>query len=165
MPVVFDTFEQIQRAVPSSRLVLVGDGPQRAELEKRYPQHVFAGMRRGEELAAHYASGDLFLFPSLTETFGNVTLEAMASGLAVVAYDYAAAREHIEHGGNGMLAAFDDPQAFAHTAVQIACDPVLRKTVRQGARITAGQVDWGQVVDDLASALSRLARRAELVHA
>jgi glycosyltransferase involved in cell wall biosynthesis len=165
MPVVFDTFERIQRAVPSSRLVLVGDGPQRAELEKRYPRHVFAGMRRGEELAAHYASGDLFLFPSLTETFGNVTLEAMASGLAVVAYDYAAAREHIEHGGNGMLAAFDDPQAFAHMAVQIACDPVLRKTVRQGARITAGQVDWGQVVDDLASALSGLARRAELVHA
>jgi hypothetical protein len=64
-----------------------------------------------------------------------------------------------------MLAAFDDPQAFAHMAAQIAGDPVLRKTVRQGARITAGQVDWDQVVDDLASALSGLAQRAELVHA
>jgi glycosyltransferase involved in cell wall biosynthesis len=165
MPLVFGAFEQIQRAVPSARLVLVGDGPQRAELEKRYLQHVFAGMRRGEDLAAHYASGDLFLFPSLTETFGNVTLEAMASGLAVVAYDYAAAREHIEHGASGMLAAFDDAQAFAQAAVQVAGDAVLRKTVRQGARITATQVDWGAVVDDLANALSGLARRAENIRA
>ena len=157
MPLVLSSFERIQRAVPSARLVLVGDGPQRAELEKSYPQHVFAGMRHGEDLAAHYASGDLFLFPSLTETFGNVTLEAMASGLAVVAYDYAAGREHIEHRRNGMLAALDDAEEFRRLAVDVATDPALRNRLRRGARMTASRIDWERVVDGLASALSELA--------
>ena len=157
MPLVLSSFERIQRAVPSARLVLVGDGPQRGELEKGYPQHVFAGMRHGEDLAAHYASGDLFLFPSLTETFGNVTLEAMASGLAVVAYDYAAGREHIEHGCNGMLAALDDAEAFRRLAVDVASDAGLRNRLRRGARMTASRIDWERVVDGLASALSELA--------
>ena len=76
---------------PRTRLVLVGDGPLAAALRSRLPEAVFCGMRTSVDLAAHYASADIFLFPSLTETFGNVTLEAMASGLAVVAFDYAAA--------------------------------------------------------------------------
>ena len=164
MPLVFSTFEQIQLAAPSARLVLVGDGPQRAELTRRYPQHVFAGMRHGEDLAAHYASGDLFLFPSVTETFGNVTLEAMASGLAVVAYDYAAAREHIVDGHNGMLAAFDDGQAFCRVAVGLANDDVLRNRLRRAARMTASQLDWEQVVDNLASALTDLIAPSERAH-
>ena len=121
-------------------------------------------MRHGEDLAAHYASGDLFLFPSLTETFGNVTLEAMASGLAVVAYNYAAGREHIQHGHNGMLAAFGDAQAFCRLAVEVASDASLRNDLRRGARMTASRIDWEQVVDDLASALSDLAARPENAH-
>jgi len=75
----------------------------------------------------------------------------------VVAYDYAAGREHIEHGRNGMLAALDDPQAFCHLAVDVAGDAVLRNRLRRGARMTASQIDWERVVDDLASALSELA--------
>jgi glycosyltransferase involved in cell wall biosynthesis len=164
MPVLFSTFEQIQRAVPSARLVLVGDGPQRAELTRRYPQHVFAGMRHGVDLAAHYASGDVFLFPSVTETFGNVTLEAMASGLAVVAYDYAAAREHIVGGRNGMLAAFDDGEAFCRVAVVVATNATLRNGLRRAARMTASQLDWERVVDDLASALLDLIAQPERAH-
>src|SRR5262245_52180320 len=85
-----------------TKLVLVGDGPERRDLQARLPNAVFAGIRTGVDLAAHYASGDLFLFPSLTETYGNVTLEAMASGLAVVAFDYAAAGELIESGVKGV---------------------------------------------------------------
>jgi len=164
MALVFSTFEQIQRALPRARLVLVGDGPQRGDLEKRYPQHVFAGMRLGEDLAAHYASGDLFLFPSLTETFGNVTLEAMASGLAVVAYDYAAGREHITHRLDGMLAAFDDAQAFCRLALDVARDAALRSGLRREARRTASRADWEQVVDHLASALTDLAAQPEQAH-
>ena len=72
------------------------------------PDLVFAGLRHGEDLARHYASGDLFLFPSTTETFGNVTLEAMASGLPVVAFDYGAAREHIGAELAGMRVPFAD---------------------------------------------------------
>ena len=84
------------------RFVLVGDGPLGAALRRDHPDLVFAGFRTGDDLAAHYASADVFLFPSETETFGNVTLEAMASGLAVIAYDYAAARVHIENGTSGL---------------------------------------------------------------
>ncbi len=73
-------------------------------LESELPEAIFCGTQRGEALASHYASGDVFLFPSLTETFGNVVLEALASGLGVVAYDQAAAAQHIRHGYNGVLA-------------------------------------------------------------
>ena len=77
---------------PDLRVVIVGDGPLGKRLRAENPDFHFAGMRTGEDLAAHYASADMFVFPSLSETFGNVTMEALASGLAVVAYDYAAAR-------------------------------------------------------------------------
>ncbi|MCE9569557.1 MAG: glycosyltransferase family 1 protein, partial [Rhodocyclales bacterium] len=86
LSLVLSTFEAIHRYAPRARLLLVGDGPLRRKLEKAHPQHIFAGMRHGEDLATHYASADLFLFPSMTETYGNVTLEALASGLPVVAY-------------------------------------------------------------------------------
>ncbi len=98
LPALLAAFDAIRRRVPAARLVVVGDGPAAKSLRAQCPDVHFAGIRTGEELAAHYASADVFLFPSLTETFGNVTLEAMASGLAVVAYDYAAAAQHIRHG-------------------------------------------------------------------
>ncbi len=66
--------------------VVVGDGPQRADLQAEFPEVYFAGAKQGEELAGHYASGDVFVFPSRTDTFGLVMLEAMASGLPVAAY-------------------------------------------------------------------------------
>jgi glycosyltransferase involved in cell wall biosynthesis len=91
------------RAVrPDTRLVLVGDGPMAGELTRSGLGVVVAGRLVHGELSAHYASADIFLFPSTTETFGNVTMEAMASGLAVIAYDYAAARQHIVHGRSGL---------------------------------------------------------------
>src|SRR5690606_26563687 len=88
-------FRAIRELRPDAKMVLVGDGPQRAAFSRDHPEIILAGMRIGDDLASHYASADMFLFPSLTETFGNVTLEAMASGLCVVAYDYAAAAEVI----------------------------------------------------------------------
>lgn len=78
--VVMQAFDRIRNIHPRARLLLVGDGPSRAELQARHPEAMFAGFRAGEDLAAHYASSDMFLFPSLTETYGNVTPEAM--GLA-----------------------------------------------------------------------------------
>lgn len=119
LPLVLSAFAAMRVRMPRARLVMVGDGPERARLQRRYPEHVFAGMRIQEDLACHYASADVFLFPSVTETFGNVTVEAMASGLAIVAFDYAAAHEHIEHGENGVLAPMGEGAAFERAATDL----------------------------------------------
>jgi glycosyltransferase involved in cell wall biosynthesis len=149
---------------PDIQLVMVGDGPARAEREKRYPQVIFAGMRTGEDLAAHYASGDIFLYSSLTETYGNVTVEAMASGLATIAYDYAAARQHIRHDVNGLLAPFDDTAAFIAQARALVSDPERIRRLRVEARRTVEQLTWDHILGQLETALINLARAQEDKH-
>ena len=116
------------------RLVIVGDGPLRHTLEGAHPDVLFRGVQTGEALAAHYASADVFLFPSETETFGNVTLEAMASGLAVVAYDYAAAHVHVEPGVTGVLAPPGDACGFVAAATALARARESLAPMRQRAR-------------------------------
>lgn len=153
LAVLSRAIEAITQARPGARCVLVGDGPQRAELQARHPLVVFAGQRRGDELAAHYASADLFLFPSLTETYGNVTPEAMASGLAVVAFDDAAAAQLIRDGVNGALAPADDPQGFVARAVALAVDDQARRTCAARARATAETLAWDGVVTRFESVL------------
>lgn len=146
----------LQALYPELRVVLVGDGPEAETLRRRHPGFIFSGMRVGEDLAAHYASADVFLFPSTTETFGNVTLEAMASGLAVVAYDYAAAHEYVRHGENGLLAPLDDEAAFLRTAVQLVRDPALVPALKRKARETAEAVCWGRAFADLERVLRQV---------
>ena len=80
LPLAVRSFRAIQKLAPAARYIWIGDGPARATLAAQNPDFIFAGVQRGPELARHYASADLFVFPSLTETFGNVTLEALASG-------------------------------------------------------------------------------------
>lgn len=153
------SFRNLQAAHPQRRLrlVVVGDGPLRASLEQQWPEAHFCGMRLGEELATHYASGDLFLFPSLSETFGNVVLEALASGLGVVAYDQAAAAQHIRHGHNGALAEPGDEQGFNEAASWLLEDEENLRRVRLNARQHASHQGWeaivGQFEDYLRSAL------------
>jgi glycosyltransferase involved in cell wall biosynthesis len=145
------------RAVDASvRVVLVGDGPQAAELRVRHPDFVFAGMRTGGDLAEHYASADVFLFPSTTETFGNVTLEAMASGLAVVAYDYAAARQYLRHEASALLAPLDDGAAFVRMAERLAGDADLVSRLRSEARQVAETASWSRAFDDLERVLRKI---------
>jgi len=135
-------YERIRALHPDSRFVLAGDGPLRQELAERHRDYVFCGMQEGEALARHYASADLFLFPSKTDTFGNVVLEAMASGLAVVAFDDAAASEHIHHERNGMKAALADDEGFVSCALQLADQPSLLARIRARARLDALDLDW-----------------------
>jgi glycosyltransferase involved in cell wall biosynthesis len=148
-------FRQLQRDLPQQRLrlVLVGDGPLRTQLQAELPEALFCGVQRGEALAAHYASGDLFLFPSLSETFGNVVLEALASGLAVVAFDQAAAAQHIRHGHNGALATPGDEAAFIESARWLLEDPESLRRVRLNARQHAGKQGWPAIVERFESLL------------
>lgn len=150
-------FDAAVAAAPRARIVMVGDGPARRELEARFPQAVFAGTRSGADLAAHYASADVFLFPSLTETYGNVTLEAMASGLAVVAYDYAAAAAVIRHGVSGLLVPLEGSDFHAHAAA-LATDLARARWLGERARGEALARGWDRVAAELEAVLAAAAQ-------
>jgi len=139
-------FEAMRRIEPCSHFVLVGDGPEYDSLKKRYPDFHYCGMRLGEDLAAHYASGDVFLFPSVTETFGNVVTEAMANGLLVLTYDYAAGGQFLRSWENGVLARFDDPEDFIAKAEELMLRRAEWAAIRTGARQTALEINWENVV-------------------
>ncbi len=157
LPLLLKSFETMLIANPRAQLVLVGDGPQRAGLEANYPQYVFAGVRTGEDLATYYASADIFIFPSVTETYGNVTMEAMASGLAVVAYNYAAAEEHMRHDHNGLVARVDDSDTFLHLVAELTHDRERIRRLAANARVTTERIDWASIVGELERVLLNMA--------
>ena len=138
--------------------MLVGDGPMRKELQARCPDAIFAGQRLGDDLAVHYASADLFLFPSVTETFGNVTTEAMASGLAVVAFDYAAAQRLIVDGTNGALVPFNDDAEFVARSVRVAADLALCRTLGARARSSVMALDWDSIAAQVEAVMASVLR-------
>lgn len=147
LSLVVRSFAAILAENPSARLLWVGDGPSRGLLAAQGLSQHFAGVRRGTDLAAHYASADLFLFPSLTETYGNVVAEAMASGLPVVAYRSAAAAELIVDGANGVSVHAGDESAFVGAARRLAHgDPEWRRRLGASARETMQSRRWEQVV-------------------
>jgi glycosyltransferase involved in cell wall biosynthesis len=152
-PLVLDAYRAMRAIRPEARLVLVGDGPMMEQLKRENLGCVVAGRLVNGELSAHYASADIFLFPSTSETFGNVTMEAMASGLAVVAYDYAAARQHIVHGRSGLLAAVDDRIGFMQHAAALVRDLPRARSLGREARAVAEPLGWDRVVADFESVL------------
>ncbi|WP_041642317.1 glycosyltransferase family 4 protein [Azoarcus olearius] len=154
-------FDALRQRRADVRLVLVGDGPARAALATASPETIFAGMRTGADLAAHYASADLFLFPSTTETFGNVTTEALASGLPVIGFDYAAAAERIRGGDNGCLAPLGDEQGFVEAVLRVGTDDALRLALAARARDSVADADWAAVAQRLAAVIERVVDRHE----
>jgi glycosyltransferase involved in cell wall biosynthesis len=139
-------FDRIRATVPDARMVWVGDGPARRRLQKLNPSHIFAGVQRGEDLAKHYASGDLFLFPSLTETFGNVTLEALASGLAVIAFEEGAAAQHGVDGVSARLVESGAEDRFIEAALEVASNTALRARLGAHARLAVAGLAWPAVL-------------------
>lgn len=148
------TAEAFKRLQPASRLVLVGDGPLRESLTQVHPECLFVGEKSGEELARYYASADIFLFPSLTDTFGNVVLEAMASGLHVLAFNYAAAGSFIRSAENGTLAIWQDEADFIEQARKIGLLPGDRESIRRNARLTSEALSWETISEQFIQQLT-----------
>jgi len=144
---------------PNARMVCVGDGPQAEMLARRHPEVRFCGMRTGEDLAAHYASADLFLFPSLTETFGNVVSEALASGLPVVAFDHAAASQLIVDAHNGWRVAPGDTAGFITTSRHAVHTIAKQQVERSACAESVGHLSWARIHDRYEAILKALAAR------
>lgn len=129
---------------PKARGVFVGSGPKESWLREKFPQMIHTGSKRGEDLARHYASADIFLFTSLTETYGNVLPEAMASGLSSVSYHYASARELVEHGRSGFTVPYRDEEAF----LAMMDEALVRwndDALRRAARAATEGLSWDAI--------------------
>ncbi|MFN3884044.1 MAG: glycosyltransferase family 4 protein [Rhodocyclaceae bacterium] len=155
LELAFQAYAAIRVERPNARMVCVGAGPAAATLARRHPEVLFRGMRTGEDLAAHYASADLFLFPSLTETFGNVVGEALASGLPVVAFDYAAAGELIIDGRNGWRVPPNDAAGFIAISRHALRMVATGRIARAACTASVQRSSWESVLDDYEQLLKK----------
>lgn len=146
-PLLLRAFAAMRTANPHCRFVIAGDGPLRMKLERAHPEFRFIGFLSREEIARYYASADIYVHPSLSETFGNVLTEALASGLAIAAFDYAAGRQFIRQGVNGLVVPCDAPDALVDAAVALATSSNLRQRLRAAAPLAVAEQSWGRVVD------------------
>jgi len=143
-------YAEIRSSVPRSTFVIVGAGPMEKKLKRSLPYAIFPGavpLENRPELARLYASSDLFLYPSKTETYGNVATEAMASGNALVGFNYAAPAQHVQQGENGFLAELDDDESFIQQSLAVARNSQLRKRIGKAAAQYAPTFDWQPIVD------------------
>ena len=150
---VLKTYEALKNTGKAFKLVMVGDGPLKEQFQQRYPEIIFPGMLSQSNLAAYYASSDLFVFPSQTETFGNVTLEALASGIPVLAFDCAAARDWVQRGINGWLVAENNPDGFAAQAVSVVNNKEVLDQITHSTRQQVVHLDWDQIAEQVESVL------------
>jgi glycosyltransferase involved in cell wall biosynthesis len=156
LALLIQAFVLARESQPNLRLLMVGDGPQLETLRATTTGISWVGALRGRALASAYASADFFALPSLSETFGNVTLEALACGLPVVAFDYAAAKQHVIHGHNGYLANPRNALEFTHFFAQLAGDLGVRKQMGEHARNAVAHLNPANVARELVELLDAL---------
>ena len=139
-----ESLRVILEKIPGTRLAIVGDGPARGQLEKAFEgtATVFTGLLQGDDLAAAYASADAFLFPSTTETLGMAMIEALSSGLPVIAAESGATREVVDEGRSGLLYEAGSPTSLVSATKRLLTDEALRKALGRGARAAAEKRGW-----------------------
>lgn len=165
LPLAVRAFRALQAKRPDARFIWVGEGPELDAIRSANPDFVFCGTQRDDVLAEHFASADLFLFPSHSETFGNVTIEAMASGVATVAFRYGAAKEHLRDGLHGASICGKDEQAFIDASCRLALDDDIRQAMGLRARQAVQKLRPAQVAADLDDTLHRIIDNRSLGHA
>ena len=151
-----ETVRSLQAEGAPVRALVVGEGPEGDVLRAELPDAVFTSHLSGDELSTAYASSDVFLFPSETETFGNVTLEAMASGLAVVAADAAGTASLIDDERTGLLCPPRDRTAFLDATRRVVQDAALRQRLGAAAVQAASDYDWPSVLTQMVSNYHRV---------
>jgi glycosyltransferase involved in cell wall biosynthesis len=139
-------YRQVRETHRGARMIVAGDGPCAQALRRDFPDVRFLGSQTGHALAATYASADLFVFPSESETFGNVTLEALASGLPVVAFDHAAAGELVTHGVNGWLVSPADAEGFVAACCAMTDSLDASRSASRAARRSVASHHWNRVL-------------------
>jgi glycosyltransferase involved in cell wall biosynthesis len=150
LALLLQAWERLGPERGGARLVLVGRGPLEDEIRRRgIPGVHVTGLLQGPALSAAYASADVFVFPSTTETFGNSLLEAMGSGLPSLVAASGGVLEFAEHGANALLVEPDSVSAIAAGLGRLLHDPVLRRRLADGALRTAAARDWATVYDRL----------------
>jgi glycosyltransferase involved in cell wall biosynthesis len=153
-----EVFDRLRAARPGARALVVGDGPARPWLAQRLPDAVFTGFLTGAPLATAVASADALLNPSVTEAFGNVNLEAMASGLAVVSADMPSSRALIADGVTGLLQPSSFADGYLRALQRLADDPASRARLGRAAHEASAAFSWhaacAAVVDTYREALA-----------
>lgn len=152
-PLLFKAYAAMSKANPECRFVLSGEGPLRRTLMRQHPECIFAGFLPRDQIARCYASADIYVHASLTETFGNVLTEAMACGLAVAGFDYAAARQFVVDGESGLIAPPDRPDELIAAAVRLATEPDLRGKLAANSRRAVETQSWETVIASFESSL------------
>ena len=151
LDILSKAFVLARRTMPDLELYLAGDGPFRGDLVNELSGKgcFFCGVLHGEDLSRVYASCDIFVFPSSTDTYGNSVLEAQASGLPAVVSDMGGPQEIIETGKTGLVFVSHDPQSLAETILKIALDKELRDSMSRNARTMATVRTWEKAFDEL----------------
>jgi glycosyltransferase involved in cell wall biosynthesis len=161
LDLTIQTYQAIKATGRPVKMVFAGDGPMRTVTQAKCPDAIFTGMCSHDELATLYASADLLLFPSLTETFGNVTLEALASGTPVLAFDCAAASDFIHDGKNGWLVSGSDSSAYIKKALDITHEASSLAQTRAFARISVEHLGWDAIATQVETIFQRAIAHAE----
>ena len=152
-PLLFRVYDAMRRANPACRFVLAGEGPLKRALMRDHPDCMFAGFFSRDEIGRYYASADIYIHASLTETFGNVLTEEMASGLAAAGFDYAAAKIFVKDGETGLSAPCDNADALVAAGVRLATDAGLRARLRAAGRAAVEAQSWEKVISRFESDL------------
>lgn len=138
------------------KMVIVGDGPERNVMQRQLPNAHFTGYLFGRDLSEWYASSDVFVFPSTTETFGNVILEAFASGLPVVTVDKGGVADLVTSGINGFVARSKDPEDLSNKIQLLLNDHDFMRRVGYQAKISSAEYNWHAVNEKLISSYEHL---------
>lgn len=144
-----DVVQDVQKTEPKLKALVVGEGPAMTGLKQMMPNAAYLGFLKGEELSSAYANSDIFFFPSDTETFGNVTLEAMASGLPCLVADAVGSKSLVAQNKNGFLGDVNDPETFKKYLKKLVDDSDLRQQMSAESLTRAEDYSWESINNNL----------------